>query len=138
MYMYTLMIKDTSKLLNYYCYYVYPRASLINNKAIESNESTSLLYVMNCCCVGGGAQVLVQYDGECCRLPPVDPVGWEGAVCATNGRTYHDTAVISLMRKFGQCKYPTLIYDFYMIVTASLSYSSVVITRILETLQIIY
>lgn len=82
--------------------------------------------------------MLVQYDGECCRLPPVDPVGWEGAVCATNGRTYHDTAVISLMRKFGQCKYQTLIYDFYIIATASLSYSSVVITRILKTLQIIY
>lgn len=61
--------------------------------------------------VGGGPQVLVQYDGECCRQAHVEPVGWEGAVCATNGRTYHDTAVISLMRKFGQCKNQTFIYE---------------------------
>lgn len=79
---------------------------------------------------GQGGEVLVQYEGECCRQPPVDPSGWEGAVCATNGRTYPDTTVIANMRKFGQCEYTnfvklvvTIYFTFYF-VTKILNYNS--------------
>lgn len=65
------------------------------------------IWILNYCMYCVGAQVLVQHEGECCGQPPADPAGWEGAVCATNGRTYPDTSVISLMRKFGQCEYST-------------------------------